>query len=284
MEWRSRWRETVVTILIFANFSVWSLVFANKESDLLSVYFLDVGQGDSIFIESPNGNRVLIDGGPDKKVLSELGKVLPFGDKRIDVVLATHPDSDHIMGLIEVFKRYDIGAFIEPGVESDNLVDDALRLSVDEEKVPKILARRGMTLDLGSGVVLTILFPNQDVSNWETNDASVVAKLVYGNKSFLLTGDSTKNSEYKMIAWGENVLDSDVLQVGHHGSQTSTSFLYAKVVSPEYAVVSAGKNNRYGHPHKDTLDTLNKVGSKVISTIEMGTIKFETDGETLWVN
>jgi len=272
---------SIISVLIITNFSVWSLVYARKETNLLHVYFLDVGQGDSIFIDSPAHGRVLIDGGPNRKVLSELGKILPFGDKDIDVVIETHPDADHITGLVEVIKRFNVGVFIEPGVESPNSVDDLLSLEVDQKKIPTLLARRGMTLDLGHGSELIILFPNQDVTSFETNDASIVAKLVYGSKSFLLTGDSSKSSEYKIMSLGEGGLDSDVLKAGHHGSDGSTSILFAQTVSPEYAVISAGKNNRYGHPKQSVLDILHKVGAKIVSTIDLGTIEFETDGETL---
>ena len=144
-----------------------------------------------------------------------------------------------------------------------------------------------MHIDFGDGAELLILFPNQDVSGWETNEASIVAKLTYGDKSFLLTGYSPKKAEYILYGLNPSILDSTVLKAGHHGSRTSTSLLYAEVVSPEYAVISAGKDNSYGHPHKETLDILEQVGAKVVATEEtgllagLGTIEFETDGETL---
>lgn len=275
------WREGLAGVLLLLNIVVWSSVYANQEDGLLRVYFLDIGQGDSIFIDSPTHGRILIDGGPNRKVLTELGKILPLGDKRIDVVMASHPDADHITGLVDVVRRFDIGAFIEPGVESKNNIDNMLASVVEAKNIPKLLARRGMNVDLGGGVELLVLFPNQDVSAWETNDASIVAKLTYGDKSFLLTGDSTKTSEYKLISLGTNILDADVLKAGHHGSKGSTSILYAEVVSPEYGVISAGKNNSYGHPNKEVLDILNKIGAKIVSTVNLGTIEFETDGKSL---
>ena len=128
---------------------------------------------------------------------------------------------------------------------------------------------------------LTILFPNQDVSRWETNDASIVAKLEYGESSFLLTGDSTKKAEYILMNLDKSVLDSDVLKVGHHGSKNSTSLAYAEVISPEYAVISAGKDNSYGHPHKEVLDRVKAEGAELVSTIESGTITFESDGVSI---
>ena len=276
-------REVVVSVLILSNILVWFTVYERQPSDILTVYFLDVGQGDAIFIDSPQHGRALIDGGANRKVLSELGKILPFADKRIDVMVETHPDKDHIGGLPEIVSRYKVGMFLEPGVESDNTIDDELKRRVKDKNIPKLFARRGMVLNFSDGVKLQILFPlpDQDVSNWETNRASIVAKLVYGNKSFLMTGDSPIQIEEALLSLDPEILDSDVLKAGHHGSKTSTSLKYARAVSPDYAVISAGKNNTYGHPHQEVLDILEKVGAKIVSTIDSGTIKFETNGKTL---
>lgn len=274
------WREAVLLALILATAFVWLAVWQRRPGPL-KVSFLDIGQGDAIFIESPTHKRLLLDGGPNKSVLSELGKAMPFGAKNIDVMMESHPDRDHIGGLPEVLDRYNVGIFLEPGVESDNTIDDALHARVKEQNIPDILARRGMVINFGDGAKLLILFPNQDVSRWETNDASIVAKLVYGDTSFLLTGDSPIKAENILLKLDPNILDSDVLKAGHHGSRTSTSLPYAEAVSPTYAIISAGKNNSYGHPHKETLDILQKVGAQILSTIDKGTIKFETDGEKL---
>ena len=259
---------------------VWIKVYQTKPGPL-KVYFLDIGQGDAIFVDTPTHKRLLLDGGRNKKVLTELGQILPFGNKDIDVMIGSHPDADHIGGLPEVVSRYNVGVFIEPGVESDNTVDDELKKRVKEKDIPTILAKRGVVVNFGDGVKLTILFPNQDVSRWETNDASIVAKLEYGSKSFLLTGDSSIKTENILLTLDPTTLDSDVLKAGHHGSRTSTSLPYAEAVSPEYAVISAGKDNTYGHPHQQVLDILEKVGAKTVSTIDLGTIKFETDGQSL---
>ena len=284
---RKEWRKGLVVCLIASNVFVWVSVYERQPSDLLHVYFFDVGQGDSMFIDSPTHGRLLLDGGSNTRVLTELGKVLPFGDRRIDVLIESHPDKDHIGGLPEVVSRFNVGRFIEPGVESPSKVDDELRQRINLKNIPHMLARRGMTINFNDGVKLLIIFPNQDVSKWETNNASIVAKLVYGEKSFLLTGDSTKKSEKVILGLNKDILKSTVLKVGHHGSHTSTSFLYAQAVSPEYAVISAGKNNRYGHPHKETINTLEKLNAKILSTedtpygVGLGTIEFETDGNFL---
>ncbi|OHA88620.1 MAG: hypothetical protein A3C70_03420 [Candidatus Zambryskibacteria bacterium RIFCSPHIGHO2_02_FULL_43_14] len=274
-------RELVLGTLVLSNIFVWLAVYEKRPSDILTVYFLDVGQGDAILIDSPRHGRALIDGGKNRKVLTELGGILPFADKKIDVIIATHPDADHIGGLPEVVSRYDVGLFLEPGVESDNTIDDELKKRVEEKNISSLLARRGMVINFGDGVRLQILFPNQDVSNWETNRASIVARLVYGDSSFLLTGDSPIAIENVLLSLDSENIDADVLKAGHHGSHTSTSLAYVEAVSPEYAIISAGKDNTYGHPHKEVLDILSKLGAKTVSTIDLGTIKFETDGKML---
>lgn len=274
-------REVVLGALILSNVFVWLTVYQKRPSDVLTVYFFDVGQGDAIFIDSPSHGRVLIDGGVNRKILSELGKVLPFADKRIDVLVETHPDKDHIGGLPEVVSRYDVGLFLEPGVESENTIDDELKRRIEEKNVPRLLARRGMMVNFGDGAKLQILFPNQDVSNWETNRASIVARLVYGDRKFLLTGDSPIQIENVLVSLDKENLDADIFKAGHHGSRTSTSLAFTEAVSPEYAVISAGKNNSYGHPHQEVLDILGNIGATILSTAELGTIKFETDGKTL---
>ncbi len=278
---RRYWRECFVAALILANIFVWLAVYERKDGKILSVYFLDVGQGDAIFIESPSKGRMLIDGGRNRQVLSELGKIMPFSDKRIDVVMATHPDADHIGGLPEVVARYDIGVFVEPGVESDNEIDNTLDERLLEKGAQSLLARDGMIIDLGGGARFSVFFPNSDVSNWETNRASIVGELVYGESEFLFTGDSPVQIENILADLYEKEVDSDVLKVGHHGSRTSTSLRFVEAVSPEYAVISAGEGNSYGHPHKEVLNILNQAGSEILGTYEEGTIKFETDGKTL---
>ncbi|KKT96610.1 MAG: Metallo-beta-lactamase domain protein [Parcubacteria group bacterium GW2011_GWA2_45_15] len=273
---KRHWREALLSALILSNVFVWVAVYQRHPSNVLSVYFLDVGQGDAIFIDSPTHGRVLIDGGANRKVLSELGKILPFADKRIDVIVETHPDKDHIGGLPEVVSRFEIGMFLEPGVESENTIDDELKKRLAQSKIPELLAKRGMVVNFGDGTKLQILFPlpDQDVSNWETNSASIVARLVYGDKSFLLTGDSPIRIENVLLNLDPSLLDSDVLKAGHHGSRTSTSLPYAEAVSPEYAVISVGKDNTYGHPHQEVLNILETIGAEIVSTVEGGTIKF----------
>jgi len=275
------WRQGIVATLILSNIFVWLAVLDRRTDTFMRVYFLDVGQGDAILIESPNRGRVLVDGGRNRQVLSELDKILPFADRRIDVLVGTHPDADHVGGFPEIISRYKVGLFIWPGVKTDKSFDRELWKRLEEKEIPNFIAERGMVINFRDGAKLVILFPNQDVSKWNENDASIVAKLVYGEQSFLLTGDSPVKVENILMNLDEGILKSDVLKAGHHGSRTSTGISFAEAVSPEYAVISAGKDNSYGHPHQEILDILAKVGAEIVSTVEIGTIRFETDGNIL---
>lgn len=259
---------------------VWYAVNAETR-DGLTVAFLDIGQGDATFIQTENGNQILIDGGPNRKVLSELSKVMPFYDRSIDAVIATHPDSDHIGGIPDVLNKYEVDFFIEPGAESTNAVSKELEKIVEEKKIKKVLARRGMKLILSENAYLLILFPDRDVSRIDTNDASIVVKLIYGNTSFLFTGDSPQKIEKYLTSIDKENLDVDVLKAGHHGSDTSSSESFIGYTAPEYAIISVGKNNKYGHPHREVLERLNKFGVKIIRTDIEGTIRLKSDGEKL---
>lgn len=251
------------------------------EEELLCVVFLDVGQGDSIFIQSPSGTQMLIDGGRDSSVLRELSAVMQTSDRSIDYLLMTHPDSDHVGGLIEVFERYQIASLIRTNNINEGPVGDLLAKKEANEKATTYIARRGQLIDLGAGVALEILFPDRDVSQLESNTASVVAKVTYGDHSFMLTGDAPKSiEEYLVLTHGET-LESTVLKVGHHGSRTSTSALFLAHVRPQVGVISAGADNQYGHPHEEVVESLVAIGVELYQTGEDGRVVFHSDGTTL---
>lgn len=260
---------------------VWHAVIIEGDSDL-TVAFLNVGQGDATFIEK-DGNQILVDGGRNKNILRELSKVMPFYDRSIDMVIATHPDADHIGGLPEVLENFNVGLVMEPGVDSDTAIYAEFERRVEEKSLQKILARRGMKIILSKNAYLLVLFPNMDVTGFDTNEASIVAKLVYGDTSFLLTADSPKNIERYLATLSPESVNVDVLKVGHHGSRTSTSEQLAGYASPLYAVISVGKDNQYGHPHKEAIDTLSKFSIPVLRTDELGMIKFKSDGNHLFI-
>jgi len=267
--------------LALAALCVWSAVLAGERSNVLTVAFLDVGQGDAIYIESPNGTQVLLDGGKGGAVLEELGRVMPFYDRSIDVVIASHPDMDHIGGLPEVFARYAIGMFLEPGVADDGADYRALLEAVRAEGLTPIHLRQGMTLAIGDGAVLEVLFPDREVSGVDSNVGSVVARLTHGDTSFLLTGDSPEEIETYLAGRYGDALKSTVLKLGHHGSRTASSEVFLGYVEPEYAVISAGCKNSYGHPHKEVLERLERFSIRKASTCEEGTVRFESDGSVL---
>ena len=233
----------------------------------LSVYFLNVGQGDAIFIQAPNGVQVLIDGGPNSSILRELTKVMPIYDRHIDVVIMTHPDADHVGGLNDVLRRYKVGMVFEPGVFASTTAYTSFK-----KKTQTRLARRGDRIYLNDDIYLDILFPDRDTKGWETNTASIISRLVYGDSSVLLTGDAPAKIEKFLVKYDD--LQSDILKLGHHGSNTSSAEEFLAEVQPEYAIVSAGKDNRYNHPHPLVIDRVRKYTKNILSTAEEGAIRF----------
>jgi len=269
-------------VLLFVNALIWYALIQDGGKGVLTVAFLDVGQGDAIYIEAPNGNQLLIDGGRGKGMLRELAKVMPFYDRSIDVVLATHPDQDHIGGLPELLNRYEVKTILRSGVIHDTGVYHALNKVIQTRKVEEIFARRGMRIHLDNNVYLEILFPDRDVTHFKPNDASVVTRLVYNETEFIFTGDAPKDIEEYVASLDGNSLQSDVLKVGHHGSKTSTSELFLGAVLPSIAVISVEEDSRYGHPHEEVLETLTEFNIEIVATSEAGTIVFESDGKKLW--
>ncbi|MFH0846082.1 MAG: ComEC/Rec2 family competence protein [Patescibacteria group bacterium] len=264
---------------------VWYGVLAEERNGLLTIAFLDVGQGDAIFIESPSGKQILLDGGPNGKVLRELSQLMPFYDRTINILIASHPDADHIGGFPEVFKNYEIGEYFNSGVLCDTALCEVLDENIRDEEIEKKILTRGQVIDLGDGAYLEILFPDRDATNFETNLASLVIKLVYGKNSFLLMGDSPKSIEDYLSRLDGNPpaggLDVDVLKLGHHGSKTSSGEYFLGLTSPELAIISVGADNRYGHPSQEVLDSLNNLEIKTLRTDEQGTLIIQSDGKNL---
>ncbi|MDQ5958104.1 MAG: competence protein ComEC [Patescibacteria group bacterium] len=271
-------RWVFVGILFLGAVIIWNLVFWYQEKSLLKVSFLDVGQGDAILIESPSGNQVLIDGGKGRQILRVLGQALPFYDRSLDLVIATHPDADHIGGLPFVFERYEVSGVLDNGQTEDAEDFQFFSASAQKETDARFTAHAGQQIDLGDGVKLDILFPQRDMQGMETNRASVVVKLTYKETEFLLTGDLPSEIETYLAQNKDNNLTADVLKLGHHGSRTSSSEIFLKTVNPQYAVVSAGRDNRYGHPHQEVLARLKDMNIFTASTAKQGTIEFISDG------
>lgn len=281
-----RVRLMVVVLLGGISLVVWLLPMTSgaTSGQYLEVTFLDVGQGDAILIETPGGVEMLIDGGPDGTVLRELSRELGWHDRTIDVVVGTHPDLDHIGGLVDVLERYDVSMLITTENTGETTAAAAYQEAVVAEGTKIVYARAGQTLQLGSSTVVTILSPARDPSMLESNTASIVLQVRYGETEFMLTGDAPKSIEdYLVTQYGEQ-LESEVLKLGHHGSDTSTSELFLDAVDPDWAVASAGADNRYGHPHQAVLARTQESGAETLSTSLSGSITFHSDGVRVWVD
>jgi len=252
------------------------------------IFMLNIGQGDSFLIEAADGKKILIDGGRDTTVLSELSKVLPVGDTTIDVMIATHPDADHIGGLQYVLQRYNVGLFLTSEVFTDTKTFTALYQELYKQHIPSYYVRRGMviTLDTVQPATFSILFPDRDTSNWQTNPSSVVGKLQIGKgnkqRTALFTGDSPSSVEHFLVQTIPLELKSDILKLGHHGSKYSSSTEYLEAVDPVLGLISAGIDNKYGHPNAETLARLKALNIPWISTQQKGTVELTTDGTAQW--
>jgi len=207
---------------------------------------------------------------------------MPFYDRTIDAVILTHPHLDHYAGLNEVMKKYKVSLEMDPGtkVKSDGFVEFENLAKIKNTK--SLYAKRVMKINLGKDLRLDILLPVINDENLSEHDGMLVSRLVYKNNSFLLTGDMEDNLENFLLSFGDNI-KSDVLKIGHHGSRTSTSEKFLGLVNPELAVISAGKNNKYGHPHQEVTERLTKFEIPTLRTDEKGTVVIKSDGEKVVV-
>lgn len=281
---KNRIRMTVLVVLFCIASGVWFFPAASSgvQTGYLQVHFLDVGQGDSILIETPAGVQVLVDGGKNGTVLQRLAELMYFSDREIDLVIGTHPDSDHIGGLIEVLKKYEVAKILTTENEGETSTAEMYNKLKAQEGAEIIFARRGQEFTLDASTTLRVLFPETNPKDMETNTSSIVFQLQYGSSTFMFTGDSPKSiEEYLVLVEGES-LKSDVLKAGHHGSRTSTSELFLNEVRPAFAVISAGKDNSYGHPHVEVTDLFFNTRVEVLETAKEGTITLLSDGSRIW--
>lgn len=256
----------------------WGWIFIEGRQEFLEIDFYDIGQGDAIFVETPGGKQILVDGGPDLTILEKLGKELPFWDRYIDLVVLTHPEYDHIGGLIEVIKRYKVGGIVTTGVTRDTAEYREWQKVIQKENIPIYIAYAGRVIDLGNDVNLLVAHPFENLSGQnikKSNNTSVVAQLVYKNFEVLLTGDIEKKIEKALISSGVN-LESDILKIAHHGSKTSTAQDFVNAINPIVAIIQAGKDNSYGHPHQSVLNALSNIATFITS--QDGDLEILSDG------
>jgi len=245
----------------------------------IAVHFIDVGQGDSIFINTSEQN-ILIDGGNRGDIA--LNYLQDLGVEKIDLVIGTHPHADHIGGLINVMEVISVGEAIDPGVAHTTITFEDYLDIIDEKEITFTEGRAGMTRNLGEGAELKVVHPESPTSD-HLNNASIVVRMTYGDISFLFTGDAEKEAEAEMLN-RDHVLESTILKIGHHGSRTSTTQTFLDVVNPEVAIIMCGLDNTYGHPHEETLNKLSAANVNIYRTDLHGSVIITTDGSAYEIN
>ena len=241
----------VLLILVALNIFIWRTTLTAR-ANTLHVHFFDVGQGDAIYIRTPANQDILVDGGPDSSVLAKLGQAMPFYDRKIELMILTHPHADHVDGLVDVLQRYEVEQVLYTGVEYKSATYDEWQKLITAKNISAKIAVAGQVIQLGSAQ-LNILFPTQNFTGKtikELNNSSVVGHLTYDASSVLLTGDAEKEVEKSLLEkLPSGQLKSNIFKAGHHGSDTSNTKSFIQAVDPEIAVISVGEKNKYKHQH-----------------------------------
>ncbi len=283
----------VLALLLLTAVAVW-LAVASRPDSRLHIYFCDVGQGDAILIKTPQNRQILVDGGPDDQVLKCLSKALPFYDHTLDLVILTHPHADHVGGLIEVLRTYQVRKLIfqqTPYKSADyqEFVDLVRQknLPIWEVVAGEILAldqrtRAEVWYPLSDEELKLLGTPVDPYDGEDVNDSSIVFRLVCGSFETLLTGDFPGAAQELLLRQG-TVKESDVLKVAHHGAKEGANENFLEKVNPKLAVISVGANNRYGHPHQETLEELKNTGAEIKRTDQDGTVEVVSDCQNWWV-
>jgi len=276
----------LIIFLLALNIICWQEIFEQFNNDLTKIEFLNVGQGDAIFIITPQQHQILIDGGPDNSVLRKIEKRMPFWDKTIDLIILTHPEKDHIRGLLGVLERYKADYILWTGVKKESAEYEKWTYLLEEQKrngTKVVLADKDKRIKAGF-LLFQIFSPSlQEIKEGtrDINDSSLVFRLVYGKNRILFTGDISARVEKKLLEEGLN-LRSEVLKVAHHGSKYSSSLDFLKQVLPEIGVICVGKNS-YGHPSYEVIERLKEVGVRILRTDKNGDILILSDSQRLIV-
>lgn len=251
----------------------------------MNVVFLDVGQGDSTLIKAPNGQVMVIDGGRSISLANSLiiPQIKAWGASQVDVLVVTHPDADHIAGLVGVLENFPVKLVALTGDAHTTDIYARLLTNIRDKQIAAVQVRTGTTIPFDSAVKLEVLGPDDALVNQDnTNDGSIVIKLTYGQTSFLLTGDAEFAENQSILRRGADVR-ATVLKLGHHGSRSSTDENWLRAVQPQLGIISAGAGNPFGHPHPEVVAALNTLGIQYIRTDEHGTVTVVSDGTQLRV-
>lgn len=247
----------------------------------LFVHYIDVGQGDSILIQFPEDKVALIDGGTREAGEKVVGYIKSLGLKRLDYLIATHPHEDHIGGLPEVIRNFEIGKIYMPNKTANTKIFEELLTEIENKGLKITIVEGFKTIIDDENLKFVTLGPLKD-SYSNTNDFSIVTKIEYGENSFLFTGDIEREAEMDLVEEGLEI-KANVLKVAHHGSNTSSTIEFLEEVEPDYSVISLGKDNPYGHPHKEVMDRLNAIGTKILRTDELGDIVIKANGKDITI-
>ncbi len=268
----TRYLAPVLILIMVLSWIHWSRLSQGH----LIVHFLDIGQGDSVLIQTPSNKIILVDGGPGTEIMTELNEILPFLEKEIDLLVLTHPHSDHVEGLVPVVKRYDIDAALITGVSYSNpYYDEFLKDLQLEAEV--YFADSSQDFDFGDGVYLDVLYPFEPIISGEfenVNNSSIVMRIIYEENEILLAGDAEFEVEEELLELGA-VLFSDVFKASHHGSRTANTEEFVEAISPSIVVIQSGEDNAFGHPHQETLDVFEKIGADVYRNDLDGRVSLE---------
>ncbi len=264
-------------ILLFFNIFTWQKVYSNHTGLQDTIHFLDVGQGSATLIQTSNSYQILIDAGPDKSILSQLSQIMPTDDNTIELAILTHPHADHLIGFNYLLENYEIKAIMFTDVVYNEENYAHLKKLVKEENIIPVIATQYTDIKIND-IYIDILYPFASIQNEnfeELNNSSLAIKLISPTQSIIITGDLHEEKEKEIVEHYDNYLQSDILVAGHHGSKTSSSESFLNMVNPQTVIISAGQDNKFGHPSPETIDKLTQKNIEIRRTDLDGSIFYK---------
>ena len=262
----------VIIVVLIAVLGFGFYLYSQKNR--FELHFLDVGQGDAILGSTPDGRRIVIDGGPDNLLLSQLAEKLPWHETEIDYLVVSHWHDDHMMGFVELLEKYRVKNILVTAHQPDHLLYNVFVESIKAKNLQLQIVKAGESFVLSDDLYFRILLA--DSHHEDFNENSIVIKLSYKNRDFLFTGDLGIEGEEKLLKMGFD-LSADYLKVGHHGSKYSSSDKFLQAVGPEICIIQSGQDNKFGHPHQEVIENLEEVGCQIRDTQDEGVISYYID-------